>query len=105
MKFKPIKIGHIKLKNPLLLSPMVDVTDLPYRLICREAGASLAYTEMLYVDAITHENKKTQNLMKIDKSEHPVGVQITGNSIEEFESVLKYLKPYDLIDINCGCPS
>ncbi|MDO8508582.1 MAG: tRNA-dihydrouridine synthase family protein [Nanoarchaeota archaeon] len=102
---KSLKIGNIKLKNPLLLAPMVDVTDLPYRLICRKAGASLAYTEMLYISQILHTNKKTQELMKTSSLDKPVGLQITGNSIEEFKKVIPHLKPFDLVDINCGCPS
>ena len=57
---KPLKIGKVKIPNPLFLAPMVDVTDLPYRLICRKAGAGMAYTEMLYINAILHENEKTK---------------------------------------------
>lgn len=102
---KELTIGNIKLANPLILAPMVDVTDLPYRLICRKAGASLAYTEMLYVSAILHENDKTKMLMKVAPSEKPVGIQITGNTPEEFKDFIPYSKPYHLIDINCGCPS
>ncbi len=104
---KGFKIGKIKLKNPLLLSPMVDVTDLAYREICRKAGAAMAYTEMLYIDAILHENKKTKQLMKTRKGEKPVGLQVTGNNEIEFTKFAKLpeLKNYDLIDINCGCPS
>ena len=102
---KPLKIGSLKIKNPLFLSPMVDVTDLPYRLICRKSGAAMAYTEMIYISAILHENKKTLNLMKTSKEDKPLGIQITGNSIEEFKTVLPYLKPYNLVDLNCGCPS
>lgn len=102
---KSLKIGNIKLKNPLLLSPMVDVTDLPYRLICRKAGAAMAYTQMLYISQILHENKKTQDLMKTCKEDKPLGIQITGNNPEEFQKIIPYLKLYDLVDINCGCPS
>lgn len=104
---KPFQIANLKLKNPLILSPMVDVTDLPYRLLCRAAGAALAYTEMIYIDAILHENRKTKNLMKVGKDEKPIGLQVTGNSVEEFEKFVKLreLKNYDLIDVNCGCPS
>ena len=65
MKVKPIKIGKYSIKNPVFLAPMVDVTDMPYRAICRKVGAGMAYTEMLYVDAITHENDKTKQLMEI----------------------------------------
>ena len=105
MKLKPIKIGKYKIKNPLFLAPMVDVTDMPYREICRKAGAGMTYTEMLYVDAITHENPKTKQLMKIGKNEKPSAIQITGNNLEEFKKVIPYLKKYDIVDLNCGCPS
>lgn len=102
---KSINIGKIKLKGRLFLAPMVDVTDIAYREICRKAGANMAYTEMLYVDAITHENDNTKKLMKKGKKDKPLGIQITGNNIEEFRKVIPYLKDYDLVDLNCGCPS
>jgi tRNA-dihydrouridine synthase B len=104
---KLLMIGKLKLKNRLFLAPMVDVTDLPYREICRKAGAAIAYTEMLYIDAILHENRKTKNLMKTSKEEKPVGIQITGNNEKEFENFVKRgaWKKFDLIDLNCGCPS
>jgi nifR3 family TIM-barrel protein len=103
-----LKIGNIRLKNRLFLAPMVDVTDCAYRLICRKQGASMAYTEMIYVDAILHENERTKKLMKIGgKADRPVGLQVTGNNVSEFQklSKLKLLNDYNLIDINCGCPS
>jgi len=100
-----LKIGNIKLKNSLILAPMVDVTDLPYRILCRKSGASLAYTEMLYIDSILHENKKTQMLMKTSKDDNPLGLQVTGNNASEFSKLIPYTKQYNLIDINCGCPS
>lgn len=104
---KSLKIGNIKIKNPLFLAPMVDITDLAYRLICRNAGASMAYTEMLYTNAILHRNPKTLSLMKTCKEDKPVGIQITGSSIKEFQQLTKtnYLKKYSLVDLNCGCPS
>ncbi len=105
MGIKKLKIGNIILKNSLFLSPMVDVTDLPYRIICKEAGAGIAYIEMLYVDAIIHENKKTLRLMKTSKADNPSGIQITGRDPEEFKKAIPYLEKYDIIDINCGCPS
>ena len=103
-----LKIGDIKLKNRLFLAPMVDVTDCAFRLLCREQGASIAYTEMLYTNAILHENKPTLKLMTIGGlKDRPLGLQITGNNISEFTklSKLDVLQNYDLIDINCGCPS
>ena len=107
MKLPTFKIGSLKIKNPLILAPMVDVTDLPYRLLCRRCGAGMAYTEMLYIDAILHENKKTELLMKTSREDRPIGLQITGNSEEEFEKFVssKKWKNFDLIDLNCGCPS
>ncbi|HLC31745.1 MAG TPA: tRNA-dihydrouridine synthase family protein [Candidatus Nanoarchaeia archaeon] len=105
MKLKPLHLGKLIIQNPILLAPMVEVTDLPYRMLCRKAGAELAYIEMLYIDAILHENKHTLNLMKTVREDKPLGIQITGNSPEEFKKVIPYLKPYDLVDINCGCPS
>lgn len=108
MKFqpviKPVVIGKLKIKNPLFLAPMVDVTDLPYRIICRK-NIGMAYTEMLYVDAIIHENRKTKRLMKTNAEDRPIGIQITGSNIEHFKKAIPYLKSYDLVDLNCGCPS
>lgn len=105
MKLKTLHIGKLKLAHPIILAPMVDVTDAAYRQICREAGAALAYTEMLNIGAILHPNPKTQNLMKTYFGENPKAIQITGKSVEEFQKVIPYLKGFDLIDVNCGCPS
>lgn len=98
-------IGSVKLKNRLLLAPMVDVTDLPYRLICREQGVAMAYTEMINVGAILHPNKKTQDMLKTCAQDTPRGVQITGPKVSEFKRVVPYLRDFDIVDINCGCPS
>lgn len=102
-----LKIGNFRVKNRLFLSPMVEVTDLAFRLLCRKQGAGMAYTEMIYIDAILHENERTKRLMKTSKEDRPVGLQVTGNSIEEFKKFakLKELHNYNLVDINCGCPS
>lgn len=105
MPLKPLCIGNLVLEHPVLLAPMVDVTDAAYRQICREAGASLAYTEMLNIGAILHPNKKTQQLMKTYKGEKPAAIQITGKSVEEFKAIIPYLKGFDIVDVNCGCPS
>jgi tRNA-dihydrouridine synthase B len=104
---KTLKIGDVKIKNRLFLAPMVDVTDLPYRLICRKAGVGIAYTEMLYLDAITHENNKTKKLMETCKKDTPIGIQITGSDPKELDKVIsmKVFDNYDIVDLNCGCPS
>src|SRR3989344_2285190 len=105
VKMKPLKIGRVVMKNRIFLAPMVDVTDLPYRLICRKAGAGMAYTEMLNIGAILHENKKTLNMLKTNEQDKPSGVQITAPKVEDFKNVTGYLKEFDIVDINCGCPS
>ena len=104
---KQLKIDNVKIKNPLFLAPMVEVPDLPYRLLCKKAGAGMAYTEMLYVDAITHENYKTKKLMQTCKQEKPVGIQITGSNLIEMQKAIsmKVFDNYDIVDLNCGCPS
>ena len=102
---KSLKIGSVRLKNRLFLAPMVDVTDLPYRLICRKQGAGIAYTEMINIGAILHENEKTLRMLKTTKEDKPIGIQITGRTVGEFRDVIPHLRKYDLVDINCGCPS
>lgn len=99
---KPLKISSLTLKNRLILAPMLEITNLPYRILCRKAGASLAYTEMIYTNQILHQN---QFSVKIPKEDRPLGIQITGSFVEEFKKILPFLKNYDLIDLNCGCPA
>ncbi len=102
---KTLSISSLKLKNPLLLAPMVDVTDLPYRLLCRKSGCSLAYTPMLYTSQLLNKNKATLKLIKSNSKDKPLGIQITGSSLKEFEACIPILKKFSLVDINCGCPS
>ncbi len=102
-----LSIGSVRLKNRLLCAPMVDVTDLAYRLLCKKAGAAITYTEMTHIEALLHENEKTQKSVKMLKRELPVGIQITGKSVKEFEAIAKkpLLEQFSIVDINCGCPS
>lgn len=104
---KSLKIGNIKLKNRLFLAPMVDVTDVAYRILCREQGAAMTYTEMINIGAILHENEKTLRMLKTFSKDKPVGLQVTGKNVKEFEELIKRkeILDFDLIDINCGCPS
>lgn len=101
---KKISLGSVKLKNPLFLAPMVDVTDLSYRLLCRNAGAAIAYTEMLHVESILHDNPATRLKMLTNKKDSPLGVQITGKEVKHFAKVIPALRDYDVVDLNCGCP-
>lgn len=102
---KPLSIGPIKLDNPLLLAPMVDVTDLSFRQLCRDAGAALSFTEMVYVNSLVNPSDFTTRLISKYKGEYPAGIQVAGNDLEEFKKALPVLKSFDLVDINCGCPS
>jgi len=104
---KQLKIGNVRIKNSLFLAPMVDVTDLPYRLICRKAGVGMAYTEMIYLDALTHRNSKTMKMMETCEKDSPIGIQITWKEINELKKAIsmKLFDNYDLVDLNCACPS
>jgi tRNA-dihydrouridine synthase B len=102
---KLFKIGSINVKNRVLLAPMLDITDLPYRLLCKELGAGIVYTEMLHVEAIKNGGKKIRDKMKFSELERPVGIQITSRTLKGVKDIVDELKEYDLVDINCGCPS
>ncbi len=102
-----MKIGNIELKTPAILAPMAGVTDLPYRTICKEMGASIVYTEFVSADGIIRENVKTLNMISFEDFERPIGVQIFGNDPDIVSNSAKYIyKNYqpDIIDINFGCP-
>ena len=100
-------IGKIKIKTPFFLAPMAGVTDHPFRLICKEYGAGVVYTEFVSSNGIIRENIKTLNMMKFDEKERPIGIQIFGDNAEvvgkSAKMVNEMFKP-DLIDINYGCP-
>ena len=77
-----MKIGNIDIKNSILLAPMAGVTDLPFRIICKEMGADLVYTEFVSSNGIIRENKKTLDLIHFIDEERPIGVQIFGETPE-----------------------
>lgn len=103
-----IKIGNLELKNNVILAPMAGVTDLPYRLLCKEKGCGLVYTEMVSAKAIYYDNKNTRLLMQIDEKERPVAVQLFGSDPDLMADMAKKIteeNPHiDIIDINMGCP-
>ena len=72
-------IGGVALDSPLILAPMAGVTDLPFRLLCKEQGCSLVYTEMVSAKAILYKNKNTRALLEVKEEEHPVAVQLFGS--------------------------
>src|SRR3989338_9690814 len=100
-----MKIGQLEFKNPICLAPMEDVTDIPFRLICRRLGADIVYTEFTSSEAIIREAKKAMRKIAIAEEERPVAIQIFGGaerSMEMAAQVAKRTNP-DFIDINCGC--
>ena len=101
-----LKIGDVSLKNNLILAPMAGVTDLPFRLLCKEQGAGLLCMEMISAKAISYKNKNTRELMKIDPVEHPISLQLFGSEPQLMAEVAKEIEeePFDILDINMGCP-
>ena len=98
-------IGGISLERGILLAPMEDVTDLPFRLICKRLGADIVYTEFVNSDGLVRGSRKTKQKMLFLEEERPVGIQIYGGDIASMEGAAHMaceLNP-DLIDINCGC--
>src|SRR3989338_122884 len=99
-----MKIGNIQLKNRLILAPMVDVTDLAYRVLCRRYGAALAFTEMTVIDSILSGAALSKKLIETNDEDKPSGIQIAGYDPLMFKKVIPYLKDFDIIDVNFGCP-
>lgn len=100
------RIGPVKLDNQLILAPMAGVTDLPYRLLCKEQGCGLVYTEMVSAKAILYHNKNTNSLLEVAEGEGPVAVQLFGSDPDIMADIAARIQdgPYDIIDVNMGCP-
>ena len=103
---KTLQIGHVTLENNLVLGPMAGVTDLPFRLLCKEQGAGLLCMEMVSAKGIYYNNKNTEQLLAIDEREHPVSLQLFGSDPEIMSEMAKKIeeRPFDILDINMGCP-
>lgn len=101
-----LKIGDVTLENNVILAPMAGVTDLPYRVLCREQGAGMVCMEMVSAKAILYKNKNTKELLKVDPAERPVSLQLFGSDPEILSSIAAELEdgPYDVFDVNMGCP-
>ena len=101
-----LKIGTVTLDNNLILAPMAGVTDLPFRLLCKEQGAGLLCMEMVSAKAILYKNKNTEELLTIDPRENPVSLQIFGSDPDIMGEIAKQIeeRPFDILDINMGCP-
>ena len=102
----PIKIGNVELNNNVFLAPMAGISDMPFRVLCKEKGAGLVYTEMVSSKGMHYDDTKTKKLMEIAEAERPVAVQIFGNDPEIMGEVARAIsKEADIIDINMGCPA
>ena len=99
-------IGNVKLDGNLILAPMAGVTDLPFRMLCKEQGASLVYTEMISAKGIYYNNKNTGKLWETDASERPVSLQLFGSDPDLMADMAAKIedKDFDIYDINMGCP-
>lgn len=100
-----LKFGNIQLERAILLAPMEDVTDISFRLVCRELGADLVYTEFVNSEGLVRSNERTHKKLKIIEEERPVGIQIYGSNINSMVGAAKIAEAEnpDLIDINAGC--
>lgn len=105
-KITPLQIGNVTLENNLILAPMAGVTDLPFRLLCKEKGAGLLCMEMVSAKAILYKNKNTQALLEIDPRENPVSLQLFGSDPDIISQIAHEIEehPFDILDINMGCP-
>jgi tRNA-dihydrouridine synthase B len=106
MYIHPLQIGNVKLENNILLAPMAGITDLPFRIIAKEYGAGLVFTEMASAKAIFYGDEKTKKLLNADGEKRPIGVQIFGSDVESMVYATKEVsKNFEIIDINMGCPA
>ena len=101
-----MKIGNVELENNIFLAPMAGITDLPFRLICKQYGVGLMCTEMISAKALMYDDSKTKLLLESEPEERPLAVQIFGSDVEAIVYAVKYLQDKaDIIDINMGCPA
>lgn len=100
------QIGNVALQNNLILAPMAGVTDLPFRLLCKEQGCGLLCMEMVSAKAVQYRNKNTQELLRIEAKERPVSLQLFGSDPDVISEIAKEIeeRPFDILDLNMGCP-
>lgn len=103
---RTLQIGNVTLENNLILAPMAGVSDLPFRLLCREQGAGLVCMEMVSAKAILYKSRNTEELLTIDPKEHPVSLQLFGSDPDIISEIAKQIeeRPFDILDLNMGCP-
>ena len=102
-----MRIGDVTIDDDaMILGPMAGVTDLPFRLLCREMGAALAYTEMVSAKAVLYKNRNTKELLRTCEADAPLGLQLFGSEPEVVAQAAAMLEdgPWQIIDFNMGCP-
>lgn len=101
-----MKIGNVTVDGKLVLGPMAGVTDLPFRLLCKEQGADLIYTEMVSAKGIMYNNKNTEALLEVEEKERPVALQLFGSDPKIMSEQAKRIehRNFDIVDVNMGCP-
>lgn len=102
-----MKIGNLELENNVFLAPMAGVTDLPFRLLCKEMGCGLVYSEMVSAKGILYDNKNTTELLQVAAEERPAAIQLFGSDPTILGDMGKKIEAYpiDMIDVNMGCPA
>ena len=100
------KIGNVEVNNIVALGPMAGVTDLPFRMLCKEQGCGLLYTEMVSAKAILYNNRNTKELIQTNENESPIGLQLFGSDPSVMADMAARMEEglYDFIDVNMGCP-
>lgn len=101
-----MNIGKVSLENSYILAPMAGVTDLPFRLLCKEQGAGLLCMEMISAKALLYKNKNTKTLLEIHPQEYPVSLQLFGSDPDIISEIARRIEhlPFQILDINMGCP-
>ena len=104
---KSMMIGNVRLEVPVILAPMAGVTDLAYRLICKEMGCGLVVTEMISAKGLYYKDIKTKDLLRTVPEETPTAIQIFGSDEKVMAWAADKLNemPHDILDINMGCPT
>ena len=102
-----MNIGNVNLDNRVFLAPMAGVTDLPFRLICKQKGCGMLYSEMINAKALCYNDENTKKMTKIEDEEHPIAIQIFGSDPEYMGRATEILNSHsnEILDINMGCPA
>ena len=102
-----MKIGTVTLENNVFLAPMAGVTDLPFRILCKEMGCGLVYSEMVSAKGILYHSKNTEELLRVEEAERSVAIQLFGSDPRILGEMGKRIEsyPFDILDVNMGCPA